>query len=253
MRVPRFYLCIGGRLSIKLGRQTTHLVCAASSGQKYDKSLEWGISVVRDTWLLAMGRSGKLEPESEHRHPPSLSASGLSGPKLMGKIGSISNMSAVSDLNEPVDFARIRSSVIIPVTSSTAPPKSLSQQSVSPSRKLKLNPTHIDDQSYVGGSLHGSRSIGSGGLGYPLSTPKPETERLLNQASLQSIDAKVARTSSAPPALSPRKKQKEESPLLKAATMGSGGTGKEGVTEVLRQLAQTDQATPGYRPKVVST
>jgi len=236
----------GGTLSLKLNRQTTHLVCAAPTGQKYEKSLEWGESVVQDTWLFAMGRSGRIEPEADHRHSLTLPATGRSGQKLTGKTGCTSNMSMVSDLSHPVDFARIKSALVLPGTSSSAPPKPLSQQSISPSRKLQLTPTHID-----GASFSGSAVLARGSVGHALSPPEPETERLLNQASPQSIDSRFARTTSAPPALSPRSREKRETPLFKAATMSSGVGRKEDMTEVLRQLAQTDQTTPGSRARIV--
>ncbi len=241
---------LGGTLSIKLSRQTTHLVSAASSGQKYDKSIEWGVSVVRDSWLFAMGQSGQLHPEADHRHDSTFPATAPSGPKLAGRTGSTTNMSAVSVLNEPVDFARIRS-VIVPGTSSIAPPKSIS--SVSPTRKLKLKPTHIDGQSFSGSVVGRSSGIALNGSAFPLSPPKPERERLLNHASPQTIDAKLARTTSAPPAVSPRSKEKQKgvSSVLKASTMGASIGRKEDMTEVLRQLAQTDQTTPGSRIKIV--
>lgn len=241
---------LGGIQSVKLNRQTTHLVCAIPAGQKYDKSLEWGVSVVRDTWLFAMGRSATIEAEEKHRHDPFHPAMGPSGPKLTGRTGSTSNMSAVSLLNEPMDFARI-ASVVAPSSSLAPLPKAVSQQSISPSRKLKLTPTHIDGQSFNGVLAPASGSIVAGSTTHPLSPPKPETERLLNNASPHSIDAKLSRMSSAPAGSSPRSKEKRESPVVKAATMGGLTGRKEDMTEVLRQLAQTEQTTPGLRTKIV--
>ena len=223
-----------------------------ASGQKHDKSLEWGVSVVRNTWLFAMGRSGFLQPDLEHRHNLTVPAATNLGPNHTAKTGSTSNMSAVFDLHETVDFARIRSGAeideAVSAVSVTAKPTSL--QSSSPPRKLKPTPTHIDENPSPSSVLAGGGIVD---MSHALSPPTLETERLLNQASPLSIDAKVSRTTSAPATLSPRGKWKGESPVLKAATMGGlhRDGRKEDMTEVLRQLAQTDQSTTGVRAKLV--
>ena len=54
--------------SIKLGKQTTHLVCARPEGLKYEKALEWGVQVVKPSWLYTMAQSGRMCVENAHRH-----------------------------------------------------------------------------------------------------------------------------------------------------------------------------------------
>lgn len=56
----------GGTLSIKLNRQTSHLITVATTGQKVEKAREWGVKVMKESWLIAMGRSGQIEPEEDH-------------------------------------------------------------------------------------------------------------------------------------------------------------------------------------------
>jgi hypothetical protein len=101
-----------------------------------------------------------------------------------------------------------------------------------------------------------------------------ETERLLNQASsprkgspAESIESKLSRASSAPGHDALRKPKPKHEPA-KAATVagfelgdgtgannanesGSGSGGKREMIEVLRQLAQKEDSTPG-RSKLVS-
>lgn len=53
---------------MKLHKQTTHLIAAQPRGQKYDKALEWGVEVVRDSWLYQVAQTGRIEPLDTHRH-----------------------------------------------------------------------------------------------------------------------------------------------------------------------------------------
>lgn len=55
--------------SLKLHKQTTHLIAAQPKGQKYDKALEWGVDVVRDTWLYRAAETGWMDGVEDHRHP----------------------------------------------------------------------------------------------------------------------------------------------------------------------------------------
>ena len=245
----------GGILSIKLTRETTHLVSALPAGQKYEKALEWGVSVIRDTWLFAMGRSGQRQPEAEHRHVATPLLDTRPALASADKAGSASNMSMVSELDEPVDFARMDAVVPVPVPSLEVR-KTPSQPPISPSRMLKLTPTHIDDP--VGGeklvpvvaSAGGSGSW-KGSAGQPLSPPKPERERQLNSASLsESIESRIFKTISGQQAAVSSRDLASPAP---GAIPSGGGTGKnKDVTDVLRQLAQTEQTTPAARAKIVS-
>lgn len=251
------------------------MVCAQPSGQKYEKALEWGVTVVRDSWLLAMGRSGNREPEDEHWHDlagPSNSAlnSGRLYPRL--STATTSNMSAVSELGETIQYGRTKTEILDGASLSAA--KIPSQQSnFSPARALKLTPTHIDDVTRTSGT-----SFGSGGhldgidlerkpsIGHALSPPKPETERMMNQAGPfrmptapeprstsphENHDGKLSRTSSAPPAGDSPTKGRGQHSLGKAqSTAGRIEKAKE-TTEMLRLLAQHDKSSPANRNKLV--
>jgi DNA replication regulator DPB11 len=266
-------ICSGATLSLKLSKQTTHLVCAQPAGQKYDKALEWGVSVVRDSWLLAMGQSGQLEPEDDHRHSkessecitsnrverwPTCAVPAPTGrtPLLGDNASSFRNVSGLIELSEPVDHRRTQ------VPSQNAPKPFPLPSSVSPSRALKPTPTHVD--------MEESGSIGNLGSGshnpthvyapaQPLSPPKAETERRLNNAHSprkrnagsppESIESKLSRLSSAPTQEAAARIRPNTG---KAVTvMGIGGTeGRTEMTEVLRQLAQKDDSAT--RSKAVS-
>ncbi|WVR05087.1 hypothetical protein IAU60_002099 [Kwoniella sp. DSM 27419] len=183
----RLLRAIGGTLSVKLNRQTTHLISVLNTGQKVVKAREWGVEVMKDTWLMTMARTGVIEPESPHRHQPGLPAIER---LASGKASDLTaNMSTVSELPDSSDFARrppVQSTpaTVRPATSLTA------SQLVSPGRMLKPSPTHVDDHERpdvstdtAEGSGNGSRTTVS--IGKPnnvLSPPRAETERLLNSA-----------------------------------------------------------------------
>lgn len=234
--LKRLLRAIGGQLSLKLNRQTTHLVCSTVDTLKARKAPEWGVQVVRDSWLLAMGRSGKVEPSDPHRH--------LGAPPVMEarRLGSV-NMSAVSELGEPSYEA-----------------KSSPHSAPTPGRQLGLTPTHIDkngNSSIAGSTADINASAMNTSNIEPsniLSPPKHETERLLNHASRHEMGGggKVLKTSSAPESDSLRTEMNGTG--LKSASTGGtgGGFGKKDVTEVLRQLAEGVDTTLSGRQKVVS-
>ncbi|KAK4687729.1 DNA replication regulator DPB11, partial [Tremellales sp. Uapishka_1] len=148
----RLLKALGGDFAMTLNRKTSHLVCGSPTGQKYEKGLEWGVQVVQDSWLLAIGRSGMVEPENEHRHLAKLDSSAPFNSHLKNRLtssNSTSRMSMVSELDDTVDYNRNHTS------SSSKPPTQVSQN-----RVLGCTPTHVD-----------------GGV---LSPPKTETERKLN-------------------------------------------------------------------------
>jgi hypothetical protein len=143
-----------------------------------------------------------------------------------------------------------------------------------PSRALKSTPTLIDNNPRSRSLDVSHTSSMATDLVRPLSPPKAETERLLNQASssrkgspAESIESKLSRASSAPGHDALRKPKPKQEPA-KAATVagfelgdgtgasnasesGSGSGGKREMIEVLRQLAQKEDSTPG-RSKLVS-
>ncbi|WWC85363.1 uncharacterized protein L201_000226 [Kwoniella dendrophila CBS 6074] len=275
----RLLRAIGGTLSIKLNRQTSHLITVATTGQKVEKAREWGVKVMKESWLVAMGRSGQIEPEEEHAlvaGPPAVAA------RAIGKTSDLTaNLSILSDLPDNSDFALRPSSSSRP-TSQVAPP-------ISPSRILKPSPTHIDDpenntSTSSLGILNGSRSNlhkmdTTTSIQNALSPPKPQTERLLNSAQPFSIPSrpvstitkgetidnsedyekekdKLSRYASAPaqPESLSRQQNKNTKDSLgeKAASTsnlvigaGAGGGGGGSMTEALRQLAEKDGSTPG--------
>ncbi|KAK8869919.1 hypothetical protein IAR55_000487 [Kwoniella newhampshirensis] len=250
----RLLRAIGGTLSVKLNRQTTHLVSVPNVGQKVEKAREWGVAVVKDSWLVTMARTGQLEPEENHKHT-------FLAPAVV-RVASrtndlTANMSTVSDLGESVDFNRRNP------RSSPGRPSSTSQlksSGVSPSRMLRPSPTHIDDQPTRHEGMAGSRTSQSGGSAdrhHALSPPKAQTERLLNSASSfptppLTATEKIARYASAPVNSDPLSSSighssghGEGSLGTRAASMGSLGMGKgKEMTEVLRQLAEKGGPTP---------
>lgn len=237
-------LTLGGVLSEKMNRQTTHLISAVSDSPKARKAPEWGIYLVKQTWLLTSGKTGKIEPESEHRFdaPPPVAAVPHNR-RLDLANGSMANMSVVLDIGEPTYE---RGKVAPPASNSNQflPPTSQRSAPLSPSRMLKLTPTHVDDKD--GGNYIGeSRNNAGSPVPDPsnvLSPPKRGTTRLLNQAE----DGKVGRTISAPPNAESMKKQENSAPLnpLRGSSTGGqvgqmeGPMGKKDMTHVLRQLAE---------------
>lgn len=66
--LKRLLKTVGGVLSEKLNRRTTHLVCAVPEGQKWTKAHEWGVTCVKDSWLWDMGRTGVIDDVANHLH-----------------------------------------------------------------------------------------------------------------------------------------------------------------------------------------
>ena len=214
-----------------------------------------------------MGRSGKLELDADHRHGDMRTPTEASSShKLEARIVSLANMSAVSVLGDPT-FDGIQSVATSTTRGAVLPDpsaRSSSQRSgpISPSRILKLTPTHVDDNN--GGVLSGS-AVGSWtgdvesslNRSRVLSPPKAETARLLNSASPRaggdSVESKISRTTSAPPNSEYVRKNDGPAVLRASSTGGAmGQLGKKDMTEVLRQLAQGTEATPSGRTKLVS-
>jgi hypothetical protein len=202
-----------------------------------------------------MYRTGEIQALDGYRYPGS--ASGTNRViKRLSTTASASNMSAVSELTEPVDFGRLDAkNLALPSTNARDTPSHLSpapkpaipsQHYIASSRKLGLTPTHIDD-------IPQATSSRTHSMGNALSPPKVDgTERLLNQAVFaESIDARLARTSSAPAGQDSLKPDKDESlgvgvRGLKAATAsgtalgsaGSSGQGRRDMTDMLKKLAE---------------
>ncbi|OCF35397.1 hypothetical protein I316_02947 [Kwoniella heveanensis BCC8398] len=209
----RLLRAIGGTLSIKLNKQTTHLVSVLNSGQKVEKAREWGVKVMKESWLIAMARSGAIEQEDGHRWLPGFAATGPTHAGLTRRLGQTAdltaNMSTMSELPDAADYARRPAASSF--TSTTNHPKPDASQlgvTVSPSRMLKPSPTHIGDgsTSSIGGGGGGSRTTTTTSIlrENVLSPPKAETQRLLNSAdpglSLADPETKdkIARYASAP-------------------------------------------------------
>ncbi|WWC69573.1 uncharacterized protein I206_103516 [Kwoniella pini CBS 10737] len=249
----RLLRAIGGTLSVKLNRQSTHLITAVTTGQKVEKAREWGVKVMKDSWLIATGRSGKIEPEADHVLSPAVEVT-----RIPGRTSDLTaNMSTISNLPDNSDFALRQSS--------SKPTSQLPL--ISPGRMLKPSPTHIDDAmtstSSIGG--HGSRTttsiIQDNNV---LSPPKVSTERILNSAIphksaseiIISEPSKLAKFASAPISESLAARQLTTKAEIgnslgeRAASTGSLGMGKSitnggGMTEALRQLAEKDGSTSG--------
>lgn len=46
--------------------RTTHIVMGTPKANKREKALEWGVKVVRESWVWAMGKEGRIAPVEEH-------------------------------------------------------------------------------------------------------------------------------------------------------------------------------------------
>ena len=203
----------GGVLSEKMNRQTTHLISAVSDSPKARKAPEWGIQLVKQSWLLTTGKTGTIEPEDEHRFEGHRPATAVAHNRRLDVAnGSMANMSVVLDIGDPTYE---RGKVAPPSSNSNEflPPTSQRSAPLSPSRMLKLTPTHVDDKDGAGRLGGGERSHAESPAADPsniLSPPKRETTRLLNQAEK---DGKVGRTISAPPNAESLKKHEGSAPL----------------------------------------
>ncbi|WWD01536.1 hypothetical protein V866_008481 [Kwoniella sp. B9012] len=262
----RLLRAIGGTLSVKLNRQTSHLITVATFGQKVDKAREWGVKVMKESWLVAMGRSGQIEPEDQHEL-----ASNVAVPKALDKTRTsdlTANLSTMSDLPDNGDFAlRPSSSANHKPTATTTSQGALG---LSPSRMLKPSPTHIDDPSTTSTSsiTNGNRTSTVENV---LSPPKQETERILNLAqpesdiSLVKLEQekekdKLSRFSSAPvpnesiPLEQMVKSENHHAGAAlgeRAASMSSLGGKAGNMTEALRQLAERDSNGQGGKGRLV--
>ena len=56
---------LGASYSERMTRDTTHLICSAKEGNKYNKALQWGIPVVTIEWLYESAVRGKAIPPTQ--------------------------------------------------------------------------------------------------------------------------------------------------------------------------------------------
>jgi DNA replication regulator DPB11 len=64
----RIIRTVGGTISDKFSRHTTHLVCAESGGLKFERARMWKIPAVRESWIWGMAESGAFDNVAEHLH-----------------------------------------------------------------------------------------------------------------------------------------------------------------------------------------
>ncbi|ORX39769.1 hypothetical protein BD324DRAFT_233372 [Kockovaella imperatae] len=249
--LKRLLRALGARHSLKVSRETTHLVSPILKSRKVDICLEWGIPVVKDSWLFTMGKSGVMESHESHT---------LVGPLTPGQRTSnalMSEMFGTPDVD--LDFSGIKSSTpkaaFLNKAAEVKPSSSSPMSVISQNRLLKLTPTHIDG---MDGGVRSAGSSDSMAESLPLSAPGPERERALNKASSafeiknDTVESKLSRTSSAPPIGSIKETAPEaakRSPSVGGSPAGVGpGTG---MTEVLRQMASKGDVTPRDRTKSI--
>lgn len=253
----------GGTLSEKMNKQTTHLVSATNDSAKARKAPEWGVKLVKQSWLLAIGKNGRMEPEDEHLFPlppPVVPAER----KLDVANASMANMSVLLELGDPTyerADTRPTNSALLPQAQTT------SQRSApfSPSRMLKLTPTHIDEKGVGllnnGSTQNVTKQVEPSNV---LSPPKQGTERLLNNADdgegqVVPSQGKVGKTMSAPPNAESLKSSERSSPARSNPLRGSSTGGptdaaalkkKSDMTDVLRHLAEQAD-TPSAKSRMV--
>lgn len=230
--LKRLLKTVGGVLSEKLNRRTTHLVCAVPEGQKWTKAHEWGVTCVKDSWLWSMGRTGVIDDASLHLHAAD-----------MGRGASVSATARSGPGRGAGSAAEVAGAGLVPEQTIDE----LSASSLS-SRALKSTPTHVDKQ--IGNQRPNASGVPDSTNA--LQSPKPSTERLLNRA--HTVPE---------PRSSPSRKAGTASPGGPGATAptaaGTGGVvgtvsspsalGGD-VTAALRRLAEGD--VPPTRSKVVS-
>lgn len=218
----RLIRVLGATQAISLNRQTTHLVSGRKDGAKVDKAREWGVKVVSKAWLLAMGSSGRLEPEGDYPVDDT-------------------STTTVTDGGEQAE--------------SLKPAPAVVSQSQSQARALKLTPTHVDGhgQSSISGTnaanttsnLNSNANVNDPSdktaPANPLSPPQGASTRKLNQATDDS------RSTSR---LSSNEDEVSTKSAYPAESIGTSGRNRE-MTDVLRQLAEKGD-TSGTRIKAVS-
>lgn len=204
----RLIRVIGATQAVSLNRQTTHLVSGKKEGPKVTKSQEWGVKVVSEAWLLAMGRSGVLVPEADY---PVDSTSTVTVTDHGG--GGDENDQSTSGLR---------------VTS----------QAASQARALKLTPTHIDDRlgqlsanPSVNSTNHLASSSSLAANANPLSPPQGASARKLNHAHPTEDDSRTTSEDSV------SSKAARIAVAGEAESIGTAGRNRE-MTDVLRQLAE---------------
>jgi DNA replication regulator DPB11 len=212
----RLIRVIGATQAVSLNRQTTHLVSGKKEGPKVTKAHEWGVKVVSEAWLLAMGRNGQVEPETDY------------------PVDSTSTTTVTDGDGEAVSLPRLTS------------------QTTSQARALKLTPTHVD-QSRLSGFISANDSgLGQGSAStsainaHPLSPPQGASARKLNQALAVEPTHDQSRVSISEESLN----AKSGRPAGEAESVGTAGRNRE-MTDVLRQLAEKGD-TSSSRIKAVS-
>lgn len=235
-----------------MNKQTTHLISATNDSAKARKAPEWGIKLVQQTWLLDIGRRGRLVPEDDHLFPLAPPRALPQGRRLDGN-ASAANLSVMMELGDPT----YESAEVYGRLSTPHHPERSAR--VSPSRMLKLTPTHVDAKGGHRREDDGSFSNAKSLLdpSNVLSPPKQETERVLNNADVtrQSgpSQAKVGKTLSAPPNAESLKKEAVSNPLRSSSTGGHAAASlkKDDMTSMLRQLVEKTD-TSGNKSKPVS-
>lgn len=219
--LKRLLKTVGGVLSEKLNRKTTHLVCAVPEGQKWTKAHEWGVTCVKDTWLWNMARTGVIDDVTKHLH----------GADMPNGI----------PLPTPSRLSASRANSEGEALGSSVPNLTVDEISGSSlsSRVLKSTPTHVDKPS-------GSSSALVADSTNALQSPKASTERLLNKAHT------VPEPRSSPGhkgGVSPGIPSSTAGVLGTVSSPSALGSGRD-VTAALRRLAEGPDAPT--RSKVVS-
>jgi DNA replication regulator DPB11 len=202
----RLIRVIGATQAVSLNRQTTHLVSGKKEGPKVAKSQEWGVKVVSEAWLLAMGRSGSLVPEADY------------------PVDSTSTVTVTDGGGDEID----QGTSGLRVTS----------QAASQARALKLTPTHIDDRlgqlsanPSVNSTNHLASSSSFAANANPLSPPQGASARKLNHAHPTEDDSRTTSEDSV------SSKAARIAVAGEAESIGTAGRNRE-MTDVLRQLAE---------------
>lgn len=218
--LKRLLKTVGGVVSEKLNRKTTHLVCAVPEGQKWTKAHEWGVACVKDSWLWNMGRTGMVDEVAKHLHGADMAnGAPLPTPSRSGasRTGSEGDALGSSVPNLTVE--------------------EISGSSLS-SRVLKSTPTHVDKLTGVPSALVADSTNA-------LQSPKASTERLLNRAHTVPEPRSPARKGAASPSI-PSTAGGVVGTVSSPSALGSGSD----VTAALRRLAEGPDAPT--RSKVVS-